>query len=94
LQDVVRWMAEGPARLAGRGHRKGTIAEGYDADLVVFAPEQEFLVTEDRLHFRHRVSPYLGELLNGVVEKTFVRGTCVFDGGQFPGEPRGQECQR
>lgn len=94
LQDMVRWMAEGPARLAGCGDRKGSIAEGYDADLVVFAPEQEFLVTEDRLHFRHRVSAYLGERLNGVVEKTFVRGTCVFDGGQFPGEPRGRECRR
>jgi allantoinase len=94
LRDVTRWMSEGPARLAGCDARKGRIAEGYDADLVVFAPEEEFVVTVDRLHYRHRVSPYLGERLAGVVKKTFVRGTCVFSDGQFPGEPGGRECRR
>lgn len=94
LAHVVRWMAEGPARLAGCARRKGSIEAGYDADLVVFAPEEEFTVTEDRLHYRHRVSAYLGERLAGVVKKTFVRGTCVFDGGEFPGEPAGRECRR
>src|SRR5271167_2013565 len=94
LQDVVRWMAEKPARLAGVAGRKGRIAEGYDADLVVFAPEEEFLVTDDRLHYRHRVSADLEGRLRGVVKKTFLRGTCVFDEGDFPGEIRGQECRR
>jgi allantoinase len=94
LRDVARWMAEGPARLAGCADRKGRIAEGYDADLVIFAPAEEFLVTEDRLHYRHRVSAYLGERLRGVVKKTFVRGTCVFDDGEFPGEIGGRECRR
>ena len=74
LRDIARWMAEGPARLAGVAGRKGRIAEGYDADLVVFAPEEEFLVATERLHYRHRVSPYLGERLRGVVKKTYVRG--------------------
>jgi allantoinase len=92
LGDIARWMGEGPARLAGCDHRKGSIAAGYDADLVVFAPEEEFVVTEERLHYRHRVSPYLGERLAGVVKKTFLRGTCVFDGGEFPGGPAGREC--
>jgi len=94
LEHIARWMARGPARLAGCSGWKGSIAEGYDADLVVFAPEQEFTVSEDRLHYRHRVSPYLGERLKGVVKKTFVRGACVFDGGDFPGAPRGRECSR
>lgn len=94
LQDVVRWMAEGPAQLAGCAEQKGSIAEGFDADLVVFDPEEEFVVTEDRLHYRHRVSPYLGERLRGVVKKTFVRGECVYDEGEFPGEPSGHEFWR
>jgi allantoinase len=94
LCDVARWMAEGPAALAGFAGRKGRIAEGFDADFVVFAPEEEFSVTEDRLYYRHRLSPYLGERLRGVVKKTFVRGSCVFDGGGFPGETSGQECRR
>jgi allantoinase len=54
--------------------------------MIVFAPEKEFVVTEGRLHYRHRVSPYLGECLRGEVQKTFVRGQCVFDDGEFPGE--------
>jgi allantoinase len=94
IEDIARWMAEGPARLAGCEGRKGAIAEGYDADFVVFDPEEEFVVTSERLHYRHGVSAYLGERLRGVVKKTFLRGTCVFENGEFPGEPSGREFRR
>ena len=80
LTDIARWMAEAPARLAGCEARKGRIAAGYDADFVVFDPETEFTVTEDRLHHRHAVSPYLGETLQGVVRRTYLRGQLVFRG--------------
>lgn len=91
LTDIARWMAEAPARLAGCGARKGRIAAGYDADFVVFDPESEFTVTEDRLHHRHAVSPYLGETLRGVVKRTYLRGQLVFEDGEFPGEVNGRE---
>jgi allantoinase len=94
LDHIARWMAEEPARLAGCSDQKGQLAAGQDADLLVFAPEREFVVTEDRLYYRHRVSPYLGERLRGVVQKTFVRGRCVFDDGEFPGEICGKEILR
>jgi allantoinase len=94
LHDIARWMAAAPARLAGCVARKGSIAEGYDADLVVFAPEEEFTVSEEHLHYRHRVSPYLGERLRGVVKRTYLRGKCVFNEGDFPGGPGGREVQR
>jgi allantoinase len=71
--------------------RKGCIAEGFDADLVVFSPEETFTVTNSALHFRHPVSPYVGHTLNGVVKKTFVRGRCVFDEGRFSPENFGRE---
>jgi len=58
---------------------------------VVFDPEAEFVVNEKRLHYRHRVSPYLGERLRGEVKATYVRGELVFKDGEFPGEPTGQE---
>jgi allantoinase len=92
LLDLVRWMAAAPARLAGCGTRKGRIAAGYDADFVVFDSDREFIVTKDKLHYRHRLSPYLGERLRGVVKATYLRGNCVFAEREFPGEPRGQEC--
>ncbi len=91
LSDLVRWLAEGPARLAGCQMRKGKIAPGFDADFVIFNPEEEFVVTENRLHFRHAISPYLGEKLRGVVKATCVRGMPVFVDGAFPGEPVGRE---
>jgi len=91
LTDLTRWMSEQPARLAGCATRKGRIAEGFDADFVIFEPEAEFIVTEERLHYRHPVSPYLGETLHGVVRATYLRGQCVFTDGQFCGGPTGRE---
>jgi allantoinase len=91
LSDIARWMAEGPARLAGCHARKGRIAAGYDADFVVFDPEAEFVVAKERLHQRHAVSPYLGEKLRGMVKATYVRGKAVFADGEFPGAPIGKE---
>lgn len=85
LTDIAQWMAERPAQLTGCDARKGRIAADYDADLVVFDPETEFKVTEDRLHHRHAVSPYLGETLRGVVKKTYLRGKAVFADGRFLG---------
>jgi allantoinase len=94
LSDIARWMAEGSARLAGCETRKGRIAKGFDADFVVFEPEAEFIATEGLLHYRHRVSPYLGEKLRGVVKGTYLRGDCIFSVGEFPGEPKGRELRR
>ena len=91
LLDIARWMSEKPARLAGCPMRKGRIASGFDADFVVFDPEAEFVVTEERLHYRHPLSPYMGEALRGVVKAAYLRGKPVFLEGQFPGEPAGRE---
>ena len=76
LTDVVRWMAERPARLAGLPG-KGAIAVGKDADLVAFAPEERFTV--GRLRHRNPVTPYAGRALSGVVRRTWLRGE-VADG--------------
>ena len=94
LSEIARWMAERPAQLAGLGAQKGRLAAGYDADMVIFEPDAEFVVTEGRLHYRHRVSPYLNEKLHGVVKATYVRGQLVFGDGKFPGENRSTAHQR
>jgi allantoinase len=94
LTDIARWMSEAPAKLASCHTRKGRLAAGYDADFVVFEPESEFVVTEGRLHYRHPVSPYLGEKLRGVVRANYLRGRKVFGDGVFPGEPIGEEYRR
>jgi allantoinase len=94
IEDLARWMSASPARLAGLNERKGAIAAQYDADLVVFDPDAAFVLSADRLHYRHPVSPYLGETLYGKVKATFVRGVPVYGNGSFPGAPIGQEMRR
>lgn len=91
LVDIAAWMAEGPSGLAGCHSRKGQIAKGHDADLVIFDPETEFVVSENHLHYRHRVSPYLGERLRGIVKATYLRGKRVFAEGATVDPPGGRE---
>jgi len=76
LADVVGWMATGPARLAGLGH-KGSIALGNDADFCVFAPDAAFVVDATRLAHRNPVTPYDGRALSGVVRQTWLRGSRI-----------------
>ena len=83
VADVARWMSETPAALAGLSGRKGRIAPGYDADLVVWDPDQEFTVEGSQLQQRHKVTPYAGRRLRGAVHTTFVRGQRVCDRGRL-----------
>ncbi len=76
---LARWMSAAPAALAGLGERKGRIAVGYDADLVVWDPDVDFVVDPAQLHQRHKLTPYAGRALFGTVLTTFVRGERVWD---------------
>jgi allantoinase len=76
---LARWLSAAPAALAGLGRRKGQIASGFDADLVVWDPDGDFVVDPLRLHQRHKLTPYAGRSLAGSVATTFVRGERVWD---------------
>jgi allantoinase len=90
VTDVARWMSERPARLVGLDARKGGIAPGRDADLVVWDPDEELIVQANALQHRHKVTPYEGMRLRGVVHETWLRGARVYNRGHFIHEPRGQ----
>jgi allantoinase len=77
LADLARWMAAGPAQLAGLAG-KGRIAVGCDADLVAFAPDASFVVEPGMLQHRHKLTPYAGRRLTGVVRRTWLRGREIF----------------
>jgi allantoinase len=89
LSSLARWMSERPAVLAGLGHRKGRLAAGYDADLVVWDPDASFTVEPALIRHRHSLTPYLGRKLFGVVHATFVRGLQAFGAGASE-SPRGE----
>jgi len=74
LEAVSMLMSEGPTRLAGIDGRKGRLAAGYDADFVVFAPDETFRVEPDMIEHRHKITPYAGHELYCVVKATYVRG--------------------
>jgi len=89
LPEIAAWMSERPARLAGLAARKGRIARGLDADLVVWDPDQEHVVDATELRFRHKISPYVGRALAGRVHATILRGQIAFDGVEPAGPARG-----
>jgi allantoinase len=93
LEEVARWMSEGPARVAGL-ERKGAIAEGRDADLVVFEPDPASEVDPAELEHRNPVTPYAGRRLDGRVSATYVRGVEVYADGRFRDEPAGRLLSR
>ncbi len=78
LEDVVRWMSERTARLAGLAE-KGAIEAGRDADFAVLAPDAAFTVDPAELQHRNPVTAYAGRTLYGVVTSTWLRGTCVYE---------------
>ncbi len=91
LGRLVNWMAAAPARLAGLAGRKGALVAGADADFVVFDPDANWTVAREDLHFRHKISPYLGAELRGRVLETWLRGEQVFGPAGFIGAARGRE---
>jgi allantoinase len=67
VAQMAKWLCKNPARLAGIEKRKGSISVGGDADLVIWNPDETFTVDPERLHHRHKITPYAGRELGGVV---------------------------
>ena len=79
ITEVSKWLSVNPSRLTGLATTKGKIAKGYDADLVVVKSGESFIVNEDIILHKHKLTPYLHNQLYGVVEASFLKGEKVFD---------------
>ncbi|HEY5020958.1 MAG TPA: allantoinase AllB [Gemmatimonadaceae bacterium] len=77
-ERIAQWMSVAPAQLAGLQSRKGALAAGYDADIIVWDPKARFVVDPTQLLHRHKVTPYAGRELFGRVTATYVAGRRIF----------------
>ena len=94
LPDLARWLSHAPARLAGLERRKGAIAPGLDADFVIWDADATFRVTPELIEHRHKLTPYEGQTLRGVVAATYLRGERIYERGNFSETPTGQLLKR
>src|SRR5262249_23237479 len=90
LLSLARWLCVAPAQLLGLQSRKGKIAAGYDADLVVWNPETTWRVDGSQLFHRHKTTPYDGMSVQGRIQRTYLRGNLVFREGVHLGKPAGE----
>lgn len=90
LEKLVQWLCSEPARLVGLEGRKGALAEGHDADVVIWKPDEGFKIEPRMIEHKHKLTPYLDQELSGRVEQTYLRGAKVYERGLFPSGPLGQ----
>jgi len=83
----VEITSASPAKIFGLFPRKGTIAPGSDADVVVFDPEKKVTLTAKTLHMKVDYNPYEGRQVTGAAETVLSRGRVVVSGGKFTGRP-------
>ena len=94
IAHVARWMAQGPARLVRLDGRKGSIAPGADADLVLLDADETFAVDASTLLQRHKMTPYDRRELRGRVRATYLRGSLIHADGEPVGERSGRLLSR
>jgi allantoinase len=90
IAELVCWNA---AQRYGL-RNKGDVAVGYDADLVLFDPEETFVVRAEESPCSQEYTPFEGQELTGRVKKTFLRGELIWDGQRIVGPPRGRYLRR
>lgn len=90
VNDIAKWLSANPAKLIGLGNKKGQIAIDYDADVAIWNDEKEFIVTEEMVHHKHKISPYLHGRLCGYVEQAYLAGANIFKDGKFIGAKTGK----
>jgi len=90
LTEFAYVWAEGPARCFGLFPRKGTIAIGSDADLVIFDPDEPWTLKAEDLHMNTDCLSYEGFTVTGKPMMTILRGEVVIDGNHLVSDhPRG-----
>ena len=87
VNRFVEITSTAQAKIFGLFPRKGTIAVGSDADIVIFDPNKTTTLSAKTHHMKVDYNPYEGRQVTGVTETVLSRGKVVIDGGKFTGKP-------
>jgi dihydropyrimidinase len=85
LTRLVAVCSTTPAKMFGLFPRKGTIAVGSDADIVIFDPNKRATLGVKTLHMKVDYNPYEGRTVQGSPSVVIVNGTVVIEGDRFVG---------
>ncbi len=94
LAGMCRALSENPAKLYGLYPRKGAVAPGSDADIVVYDPKADRVLRGEDLASRAGYTPFEGVLTSGSVRSVYLRGTLAVDRGEVVGGQNGQYLMR
>jgi allantoinase len=89
IEEFIPLVTSQPAKFI-KANSKGKIETGADADLVCWNPEEIFIVTEESVLFRHKISPYIGKELFGAVKETIVNGETIYQKNQLKNLNKGK----
>jgi len=90
LEEFIPLLTSKPAQFLGVDSRIGEIKEGMRADLCIWNPNKSFMVSENMIEHKHKVSPYVGFELYGEVFATYVNGSLVYQEGRFKNVQKGE----
>ena len=86
MNRFVELTSTSPAKIFGMFPKKGTIAPGSDADIVIFDPAKKTTLSAKTHHMKVDYNPYEGRQVTGVTETVLSRGKVIIDGGKFTGK--------
>ncbi len=90
LATMCKVLSENPAKLYGMFPRKGVIAPGADADIVVYDPQADHILRTEDMVSRAGYTPYEGFVTHGSVSQVWLRGKLMVENGHVIGEQEGQ----
>jgi allantoinase len=92
IADLAKWMCERPAGLVNLSAQKGQISQGFDADFVIWNPEDRHTIEQKNILHKNKLSAYEQQTVSGVVQQTILAGDVIFDKDKtnFNDSPKGK----
>ncbi len=90
LHDLFSLMSTRTAEFIGLGQTHGKIEKGYQANFVVFDPDQKLTIERHDILHKHKETPYLGREIYGKIKQTILSGKTIYKDGEVIGAPTGK----